>query len=93
MGLNLHALIFCREKRKQALANLGLLKAKAENNGKFYHTFSRRVTSGSSDLRNCGLSVGDYILISTDKRLAIERGNIIEINSSCVTVSTNRYRH
>jgi len=80
-----------REKGRQAIANLRLLKPGMEVGGKFHHTFTRGVSgSNVNDLRDLGLSCGDYILISTNKRVAIERGNIIDINASSVEVSTNR---
>ncbi len=44
-----------------------------------------------NDLREAGLNTGDYILISTDTRLAIERGTIVDIDEQNVKVATNRY--
>lgn len=83
-----------RERGKQAIVNLQLMKANELSGGKFVHTFTRKLSSFTevlaSDLREAGLSTGDYILISTDTRLAIERGNIVGIDESSVTVVSNR---
>lgn len=80
-----------REKGGQAIANLCLSKSGVQVGEKFHHTFTRNALGKNvKDLRDLGLSSGDYILISTNKQVAIDRGNIIDIDASCVKVSTNR---
>lgn len=89
----IYVVVLCapREKGRQAIVNLHLSKPGVEVGDKFHHTFTRDVSGTDvNDLRGLGLSSGDYILISTNKRVAIERGYIVDIEASCVKVSTNR---
>jgi hypothetical protein len=43
-----------------------------------------------SDLRMSGLTVGEYVTVSTDDRLAVATGTICDITCSTLTLSLSR---
>jgi hypothetical protein len=55
----------------------------------YIHTL-RKHCDQFSDLPKSGFTVGEYVSVSTDNRLAVATGTICDINQSTLTLSLNR---
>jgi hypothetical protein len=55
----------------------------------YVHTLQKDCSS-FSDLRTSGLTVGEYVTVSTDAQLAVATGTVCDITQSILTLSLNR---
>jgi hypothetical protein len=55
----------------------------------YVHTLQKECVS-SPDLRTSGLTVGDYVTVSTGDRLAVATGTVCDITRRILTLSLNR---
>ncbi|KAJ4428147.1 hypothetical protein ANN_24162, partial [Periplaneta americana] len=78
-----------REKRGKCLSSLSVVEKVVENGSSFVHILQKK-NSQSLDLRSSGLTVGEYVTVSTDERVAIATGTISDITLQTLTLLLNR---
>jgi len=82
---------FCsfREKRGKCLCSMVLTGMVMTIGDSYVHTFQKHGNQ-FSDLRKSGFTVGEYVTVSTDNRLAAATGTVCDITQSTLTLSLNR---
>ncbi|PNF13913.1 hypothetical protein B7P43_G09862 [Cryptotermes secundus] len=78
-----------REKRGKSLCSMVVTGRVMMSGDSCVHTFQKDCIS-FQDLRTSGLTVGDYVTVSTDAQLAVATGTVCGITHSTLTLSLNR---
>ncbi|KAJ9596833.1 hypothetical protein L9F63_012089, partial [Diploptera punctata] len=77
-----------REKRGKCMSCMIVCGKIVMSGDSYLHTLQK--SKGNSDLQLLGFTIGEYIVVSTDKRLALATGTIRDITHTSVTLCLNR---
>lgn len=81
-----------RTSHGQSIMDLVIFKNAIEVEDHYLHTFVRK--SGEdlvNDLTLTGIKPGEYLRVSSSKRIAIAAGRVMEINKTAIKISLERY--
>jgi len=78
-----------REKRGKCLCSVVISGMVMTVGDSYIHTFQKDCGQ-FSDLSKSGFTVGEYVTVSTDNRLAVATGTVCGITQSTLTLSLNR---
>jgi len=81
-----------REKRGKCLCSMVITGMVMTIGDSYIHTFQKH-RDQFSDLCKSGFTVGEYVTVSTDSRLAVATGTVCDITQSTVTLSLKRSVH
>lgn len=78
-----------REKRGKCLCSMVITGVVMTIGDSYVHTF-QKCCDQFSDLCKSGFTVGEYVTVSTDTRLAVATGTVCDITRSTLTLSLKR---
>lgn len=76
---------------KDTLINLKVVGNVSNEDDSFVHVFSPQTKEGVVDFTTGNFSVGDYLIVSTDKRIAVAAGRVINVAMDTMTLSLERF--
>lgn len=80
-----------RQKKRRAIMNLCLdSNVIQESDSLFLNKFRQDVGDSNMNLTRVGISVGDYLIVSTMKRLNIAAGRVHSIQSNEIVMALER---
>lgn len=80
-----------RQTKGQSIIDLVLIDDVVEVEDRYFHNFKRKPGCDLlSDLTLTGITPGEYLIVSTLKRIAVAAGRVIGINKTTITMSLER---
>lgn len=81
---------FFREVKGRCITNLKIVNIGDEVNGIYEHCFEK-VNDLNNNFYSNGITEGNYVLISTDKRTAVAAGFVSTLTPKTISVFLERY--
>lgn len=79
-----------RQQRRRAVINLKINEAVFELDNTFMHVFALNDPGKEHDFTISGMNVGDYLRVSSTKRIALAAGRVMAVTKQTIVMSLER---